>query len=495
MFAMNEGWAEFVEALVEDNALNLRAYVNADLPNVESNQWWTGAIDGNGSNTDGSIVEGAVASILWDITDTPKSIDTEPGTDDDQISDMFAQLWEIFTSDHPKSIIEVAEGWQSRSFPEYKHLVSIYLNHGIQLEPNEAPVIRIDWPSSLLVTDGLLTVRWDASDPDGDSVTVDIYYDEDRKQPGNLIVSELVGSQYQWHPVALGIPDGAYYIYIVVSDSKGGIDGVYTEEPIIVDRSPITAPIITSSTHPDQAKWYEDRDVEIKLASESSEFSIALDRSAGTEPDEIADHFDSAISYSSLPDGTWWIHARAYSNLGYWSDTSHYRLNIRESPPTPWDVNNDGVTNILDLVSVAKSFGSASESEDLNGDGRVNVLDLVLVASHFDEANSIGAPVMEAPGMSVLLQCYPNPFNPEVWLPFVSSESGQASVSIYDISGRIVRYLDLGHVEPGLYISKPRAPMWDGRDNHGNSMPSGVYFYSVAIDGSVIGLRKAILER
>ncbi|MFQ6043374.1 MAG: hypothetical protein ACE5PV_21180, partial [Candidatus Poribacteria bacterium] len=69
-FAMSEGWAEFMEAAVDDNALNVTGYINADTPNIESNRWWTGDVDGNGSNAHGEIVEGSVASVFWDITDT-----------------------------------------------------------------------------------------------------------------------------------------------------------------------------------------------------------------------------------------------------------------------------------------------------------------------------------------------------------------------------------------------------------------------------------------
>ena len=56
-FAMKEGWAEFFEALVDDSAYNVTAYANSDTPNIESNDWWTGDIDGKGSNARGEMVE------------------------------------------------------------------------------------------------------------------------------------------------------------------------------------------------------------------------------------------------------------------------------------------------------------------------------------------------------------------------------------------------------------------------------------------------------
>ena len=55
--------------------------------------------------------------------------------------------------------------------------------------------------------------------------------------------------------------------------------------------------------------------------------------------------------------------------------------------PAPWDVNNDGTVNILDLVSVAGQFGQSGDDldGDVNDDGTVNILDLVTVAGHFGE--------------------------------------------------------------------------------------------------------------
>ena len=70
-FAFYEGWAAFMEAAVDNNALNVTGFLNINSPNIESNQWWTGHVNGAGRNVKGELVEGSVASILWDIFDTP----------------------------------------------------------------------------------------------------------------------------------------------------------------------------------------------------------------------------------------------------------------------------------------------------------------------------------------------------------------------------------------------------------------------------------------
>ena len=84
-----------------------------------------------------------------------------------------------------------------------------------------------------------------------------------------------------------------------------------------------------------------------------------------------------------------------------------------------------------------------------------------------------------APGKTVLLSNYPNPFNPETWVPYHLSEPADVSLTIYAIDGKVVRYLDLGHQVAGFYQSKSRAAYWDGRNEVGERVASGVYFYTL----------------
>jgi hypothetical protein len=132
-FAMKEGWAEFFEAVVDDNAYNLTGYINAPEPNIESNDWWTGDIMGEGSNTQGEVVEGSVASILWDIADTSHSRDGSPGEDDDGIDGMLDQLWELVKKHKPENIIEFWDFWIQEGYGQIPALYSIYLDHGVNV--------------------------------------------------------------------------------------------------------------------------------------------------------------------------------------------------------------------------------------------------------------------------------------------------------------------------------------------------------------------------
>jgi hypothetical protein len=83
------------------------------------------------------------------------------------------------------------------------------------------------------------------------------------------------------------------------------------------------------------------------------------------------------------------------------------------------------------------------------------------------------------PKHSVLLQNYPNPFNPETWVPYRLSTAGDVKINIYNVTGQLVRTLELGHREAGSYTVKERAAYWDGRNATGERVASGVYFYNI----------------
>ena len=82
-----------------------------------------------------------------------------------------------------------------------------------------------------------------------------------------------------------------------------------------------------------------------------------------------------------------------------------------------------------------------------------------------------------------LLQNYPEPFNPETWIPYELAEDSDVSIEIYDSSGMSVRKFDLGLQQRGSYVSSSKALHWDGTNNHGETVSSGVYFYALRAGG------------
>jgi hypothetical protein len=81
------------------------------------------------------------------------------------------------------------------------------------------------------------------------------------------------------------------------------------------------------------------------------------------------------------------------------------------------------------------------------------------------------------PSRSELLANFPNPFNPETWIPFKLKEASDTSITIYDVQGRLVREIELGYIPAGIYQTKAKAAYWDGTNDMGERVASGVYFY------------------
>ncbi len=81
-----------------------------------------------------------------------------------------------------------------------------------------------------------------------------------------------------------------------------------------------------------------------------------------------------------------------------------------------------------------------------------------------------------------LMQNFPNPFNPETWIPYHLADAASVTVRIYSVEGSLIRSIDVGKQGAGAYTSRQRAAYWDGKDDTGQSVASGVYFYQLLAD-------------
>ena len=197
------------------------------------------------------------------------------------------------------------------------------------------------------------------------------------------------------------------------------------------------------------------------------------------------------------------------------------------------DVNRDGRVSILDLILVARLLGqrvAANSPEDVNGDGIVNIFDLTLVAQGIGgaaapSARGLDSATVEAwiaeariaddgsiafaqgianlenllasliiPQETALLANYPNPFNPESWIPYQLAVFAEVTLTIYDMHGGTVRRLEVGHQPAGMYQSRSRALYWDGRNGRGESVASGLYFYTLTA-GDFTATRKMLIRK
>ena len=199
------------------------------------------------------------------------------------------------------------------------------------------------------------------------------------------------------------------------------------------------------------------------------------------------------------------------------------------------DVNGDGSINILDLILIAQNFNKANPQTDINGDGKVNIFDLIAVAQRLGESTTGDAPGIGLvhmvsletiqvwidmahaaddgslgfqrgianlkylwasirPDKTALLTNYPNPFNPETWIPYQLASAVDVKLTIYDTKGELVRRLDLGYQPVGYYIDRAKAAYWDGRNESGESVASGIYFYQLRA-GDYTALRRMVIVK
>ena len=149
----------------------------------------------------------------------------------------------------------------------------------------------------------------------------------------------------------------------------------------------------------------------------------------------------------------------------------------------PWDINQDGVVDIRDFIMIQSSRGA---NADVNGDGVVDILDLVAA---FGGAQT--SPALE-PLTNVLANNFPNPFNPETWIPYELSGDAHVVIRIYSVTGQLVRSLDLGYRLPGRYLTKATAAHWDGTNEIGERVASGIYYYSIKA-GNFSAVKKMVV--
>jgi hypothetical protein len=121
----------------------------------------------------------------------------------------------------------------------------------------------------------------------------------------------------------------------------------------------------------------------------------------------------------------------------------------------------------------------------------LKIKEAVLINRNYQQ---IPVVIKDSPKSTTLLQNYPNPFNPETWIPYEIPNKAHVIIKIYNLTGQLIRILDLGTKEPGSYTSKEDAAYWDGKTQDGNEAASGVYFYQLYANGKVLTKRMVVLK-
>ena len=298
------------------------------------------------------------------------------------------------------------------------------------------------------------------------------------------------------------------------------------------------APIVTVASHTSlSATWAEptntgpaitDYDVQYR-AGTTGTFTNA---NANYTYDQTRRTFSTTLT--GLTAGTSYqvqVQAKSSEGAGPWSDASAATTTYQAE-----DVDSSGDVDINDLVAVVENFGSATpgrndvdKDTDVDADDIRQVFNAVLDAEaaeaaagapalthtaktlqHYlqqTKARGVGAnfqrglAVLEEllepfliPDASSLLHNYPNPFNPETWFPYQLASASDVTFAIYSVNGTLVRTLSLGYQDAGVYRSKSRAAYWDGRNALGESVASGVYFYTLTA-GEFIATGKMLIRK
>ena len=264
------------------------------------------------------------------------------------------------------------------------------------------------------------------------------------------------------------------------------------------------------------------------LASGSVDETTRLwDVATGEQKETLAGHTSWITTVAFSPDGRTLVTGSGDGTLLLWE---------LPRPTVVGDVNHDGVVNLQDLMHVGSNFGRIGQNDaDINGDGVVDILDLVTVAGAIEEVAAApaahpmalgslttaevrgwltqtqGLDLMDprlqrgvffleqllaalTPKETRLLPNYPNPFNPETWIPYRLANAADVILTIYDTKGTMVRRLDLGYQPAGSYTARNRAAYWDGRNENGESVASGIYFYQFRV-GDYTATRRMVIVK
>ena len=294
----------------------------------------------------------------------------------------------------------------------------------------------------------------------------------------------------------------------------------------------------TFFVRPDEEYWIDD----VSLSSISYSGAGNGDGTLATITLKVNEYTESTLRLSNVylidSDGTLWEVA---------TENAQVILPLAPQDIVFGDINRDGVVNILDLVIVYSRFSDTHKTDgetervkeddiaDVNGDGSVDIIDLVLVAGAFTEetaAPSVKAQVIKlltpadvkgwltqaqqlgltdpkslqgifflqqllatlTPKKTALLPNYPNPFNPETWIPYQLSKDAHVTVRIYSVDGSLVRTIAIGNQAAGIYQTRSRAAYWDGKNDFGEHVASGVYFYTLTA-GDFSATRKMLIRK
>ena len=221
------------------------------------------------------------------------------------------------------------------------------------------------------------------------------------------------------------------------------------------------------------------------IASGSFDGTVQLwEANTGASTHTLTGHTSAVYSVAFGPDGK----ILASGSGGNWSDNT-VRL---------WAVDTGANTRTLTghtggVFSVA--FGPDGKTlASGSSDGTVLLWALTPSMPLSVEPSILKATLFGQVKRSALLQNFPNPFNPETWIPYTLAHDAPVNIGLYDIRGQLVRQMELGQQPAGSYLNRETAAYWDGKDQFGEAVSSGVYFYQLRA-GDYTAVRRMVIVK
>jgi hypothetical protein len=174
------------------------------------------------------------------------------------------------------------------------------------------------------------------------------------------------------------------------------------------------------------------------------------------------------------------------------------------------DINHDGKIDIQDIIMIGKRFGTVYSPSAPSSD--IWIIDekylpiLIKISSYMNYSSRFDPDFINIKDLikklissvkiskTMTFPNYPNPSNPETWIPYQLSEDSDVVIRIYSLNGNLVKTIDLGHKKSGVYLTRDTSAHWDGKNESGDSVSSGIYFYSFKA-GNYYVVRKIMVVR
>ena len=286
------------------------------------------------------------------------------------------------------------------------------------------------------------------------------------------------GTKIAFHGGRVAWPGGAFDIVIAdMTTKKPGVDQVLLTKHDAGDQrarwSPDGAQILFES----------DRDGDWEIFVMDADGDNLKQLTENDETDRNAEWSKSTIVFETKRDGNWEIYAMGLdgnnqSNLTNDAGKDAYPRLSPNGQKVLFESRRDKNTELYLMDTDGGAIKNLTNNPEKDYFGRWNPVYFLRSVEPQDKRFTTLGDIKR----TSLMQNFPNPFNPETWIPYSLAEAASVTVRIYNVTGELIRSIDVGRQGAGAYTSRQRAAHWDGKDDTGQSVASGVYFYQLLAD-------------